>query len=197
VNIAVLLCSLVVTAGFLNATTINYLDSFVASGFLGGTAFTDSLVTITLTGDTAKVFGDAPDIVINTGSFTINVASLGTIANLTDSFELLDSSVGGPAHSGAILFADQTEGLGIIGSNDPAFGSYLLTTSIGPITDSSIIYNSAAAFRTNLGMFIIDSAGPTTFTASLVPESATITLIVFGLGGLAVLRKVNSSFGRA
>jgi hypothetical protein len=59
-----------------------------------------------------------------------------------------------------------------------------LTTSIGPITASSLI-NSGFPFPTSQGAFILTSAGNVTYTAvvgtATVPEPSTVALTLVAL----------------
>jgi len=87
-----------------------------------------------------------------------------------------------------------------LGQADSAFGSYDLTASIGPITDSSRL-DSQASFDTSDGGLLINSAGGATFTATVSsPEPSTMLLCGFGLATVATLKRrvsVLSSGARA
>ena len=65
-----------------------------------------------------------------------------------------------------------------------------MTTSIGPITNTSLI-NSSFLFDTDQGVFEISSAGNATFTATVaasIPEPTHIPFLGLALVGLAVLK---------
>jgi len=82
-------------------------------------------------------------------------------------------------------FADST-GLVILATRNAAFSAYDLTTSIGPVTGTGVI-NSTDTFSTNEGSFSFTSVtGNATFTATVVPEPATVALFGLGLAGLAL-----------
>src|SRR5438093_6933061 len=63
------------------ATPITYSEVVTATGSLGASAFTNALVAITLTGDTANVAGLGT--FLNPGVATVTVSGLGT-ATFTD-----------------------------------------------------------------------------------------------------------------
>src|SRR5581483_4112687 len=101
----------------MRANPITYTISSMVSGTLGASSFTDALVTLTLTGDTANITpGPAPftDVDVNTGAATVNVAGIGT-ASFTDSVVIVDTLsdttiFGVPA----VLFLDNTTGTGLM-----------------------------------------------------------------------------------
>jgi len=73
------------------AGPITYTDMATASGTIGGTPFTNALVTVMLTGNTSNVaFGPVPfnAFLMNPGAATINIAGRGT-ATFTDLVEIL------------------------------------------------------------------------------------------------------------
>src|SRR5689334_278786 len=79
------------------AVPITYTEEFTASGSLGGTAFSDADVTITLVGDTTNVFDDSGVFRNTTGSPTINISGVGT-ATFTDNagvFLIATSAIAG------------------------------------------------------------------------------------------------------
>src|SRR5262249_23112456 len=78
------------------ATPITYQLTGIGSGTIGGSQFTDALVTVTLTGDTSNVTNVAlfpgPDWLVNVGTTTINIAGIG-LANVTDATAMYSSVV--------------------------------------------------------------------------------------------------------
>ena len=180
--------ALLLGAGWANAATITYTESATASGSLGGTAFSGSLITLTFIGNSSNVAGSSGFFTNEVGTIAINIASLGATANLTDVAQIFVNQTFSPPAAG---FADATVGFSILDTFDNAFGTYGLTTAIGPITDTNFI-NSGLGFATNHGTFVINSAGNSTFTASLgsasTPEPATIALLGIALLGVGMLK---------
>src|SRR5664279_603663 len=115
------------------ASTITYTEQAVVSGQLGNNFFNNSLVTLTLVGDTANVTGGSGFFQNIVGTFTVNVASVGT-ATFTDAMEVF-------ANQGAIAagFGDLALGGSVLDTYDAVFGTYDLTTAIGPITNTPFI----------------------------------------------------------
>jgi hypothetical protein len=175
--------------GNVHAGQITYSEMATASGTLGANAFTDALVTVTLTGDSANVVLDPSGLgfVNKIGTFMVKVAGVGT-ATFTDSgLFVFDNPkvVPIPAVAG---FSDLTVGRPILGTVDSAFRSYDLTTApFGPVT-SSLIIAPDATFPTTLGGLNITQAGESTFLAVAtplnVPEPAGATLMGLGVVGL-------------
>jgi hypothetical protein len=175
--------ALLLGAGWANAAAITYTESATASGSLGGAAFNGSLITLTLVGDTSNVTMLGTGFFVNAvGTIAIQIASLGATANLTDPSRVF-------VNQGAVAagFGDNT-GDSILDTFGSVFGSYGLTTAIGPITNNNFI-NSGLGFATDHGSFVINSAGNSTFTASLGSASAPEpgTVLLFGISVLGVV----------
>jgi hypothetical protein len=168
------------------AGPVKYTDMVTASGTLGSSSFNDALVTLTLSGDTANVTGVSGFFSNTVGAFKVTVAGIGT-ATFTDSLEVFDNHLN--AFAG---FEDLTAFADVLDTRDATFVSYDLTTSIGPVTNSSLI-NPGQHFNTTLGQLIFDSAAAdSTFTAvtsSTVPEPAGLTLAGLAVVGLARYRR--------
>ena len=176
-------------AGCASAASINITESATASGHLGSNPFTNSLITLTTTGDTSNVTNPSPGFFELSGiAVSITIASLGTTANLTDAAFVFSSQTFQDAGFEDTTLVAQPD---ILDTVDVAFSTYDLQTSIGPITGSRLI-NAGDSFGTDQGSFVIDSAGDATFTATVgatVPEPATMALFGFGLAGLAALKR--------
>jgi hypothetical protein len=172
-----------------SAQTITITESAMASGSLNGTAYTDSLITLTASGDISNVVTEGPGIFeLPVSGLSIDIASLDAVATLTDAahvFSCQSCTAAGISDNGSDDILDTFAS---------AFSSYSITTSFGPITSAD---NGAADpdvfFDTDDGPFQITSADSTTFTATLgetgtaTPEPAAIALSGLGLAGLAGL----------
>jgi hypothetical protein len=176
VNRSVLVAAVVAMAGVARADQITYTDQAIASGSLGGTTFSDALVTVSFTGDTSNVFDDGGILRNLIGTGTVTVAGIGTVA-FTDSIQAFvnqgDDFVG---------IADTTLGPVSILDTDtnPAWETYDLKSAIGPLSGAPFI-NPGQAFGTASGSFILNSvSGDSTFTAAIggqtVPEPSTLAL---------------------
>lgn len=202
-----------VTIGFATAAhadPITYQISATASGTIGATNFSNALVTLTGTGNTANIvsiFGFAFAAPITT---TVTIQGVGT-ATITDPTEILSTAI--PIDFGAGLFPDvifgridtppaldSLTGIGAIGSN--ALLGYNLATSIGPITASPggigfpqlcgtpghdpCLSTTLGTLRFNSN---IDSGGQGTFTATLQPVPEPTSLFLMGSGVAALVSR--------
>jgi hypothetical protein len=154
-----------------DATQITYTDQGTISGSLGASAFTNALVTVSFTGDTANVTGGLGFWSNSVGTATVTVAGVGT-ATFTDSMFAFDNQsarfAGIASQAGSVLDTDTS----------PLFDTYDLKTAIGPVT-GAVFFRPDLTYGTTLGSLHFASVtGDTTFTATTgvaaVPEPSTI-----------------------
>jgi hypothetical protein len=173
------------------ASSITYTETVTATGTFNDEDFTNALVTISWTGDTAGVSCLAGFCTNQAapGTVLLNVQGFG-MGFFNDAVDVFDNQTFKPL--AAAGFAD---GPSILDTFNAAFASYDLKTAIGPITGGSFI-NSGLIFSTSGGDFSIFSAGDATFTATTgttTPEPGTLALFASGIVGLAGMlrRKIN------
>jgi hypothetical protein len=169
--------------GCAQAATITYTESVSATGSLGGNPFTNALVILTLTADTADVFAQIPGLFFGVSGTLVTLQAGAMTASFTDAvaayvFTVLDT-------------AGLTSGSPMLSLTNAAFTSYALATSLGPVTGPGTITEDEP-FGTSAGDFILNSIGSdVTFTATVVstPEPVAILLMGSGLlGGQAIRR---------
>jgi hypothetical protein len=168
------------------AGSITYTEQGVATGSLGTTPFTNALVTISVTGDTANVFESQmfPTEFTNiTGTAKLTIGGIPGTAMLTSgNVSVFVTQEGSPSVAG---FGDGDFTI-LINSNS-SFATYGLKTSIGPLSGDAFSGSGVAGgFETDHGKFMIASlAGTATFTATAaVPEPASLTLAGIVAAGL-------------
>lgn len=174
--------SLLGGVGYAAAASITYTEQTVGTGRLGADSFTNALVTITFTGDTNNVYSYSPGLYLNSsGTALVTVAGVGT-ASFTDSMAVFDTQ---PEQAFGI--ADLSAQADVLSSQDPAFATYYLRTSLGLVSSTSVGINPEDAFNTTQGEISLTAAGDATATASTVPEPSSFLLLSLGLTGLARL----------
>jgi hypothetical protein len=206
-NFAAVLGTLLLTISVetAHAVPITYTETATISGILGGfldssARFSNALLTLTGTGDTANITNPNPA----TGLFVNSLTSLSfTIAGVgsgtfTDPFEVFARSSGIFA---PVVGFNQANGIGslILGAaNIAAASNYDLSTSIGPITGFGLANvgsgnGNGDFFATTVttvgGGFEISSLGDATFTAvtSAVPEPSTWAMLILGFAGVGFM----------
>jgi len=180
--LAVLLCG----ATQAKAGSITYTVQDTASGTLGASSFTDALVTVSFTGNTANVYGGSGFWQIDLGTASVNIAGTGS-ALFTDAMFVFDNQ-------GAVA-----AGIGdnncigckasVLDTYNSAFGSYDLMSAIGPLS-GGVYFRPDLSYGTDAGLLhFSDAGGTSSFKAVVTPEPATFTLLASLLGMAALGRR--------
>ena len=187
-SIAILVAALFCSVSQVKADSITYSLSTTASGSLGGSSFTNAVVTVTLTGDTANVTAAPPpntSVLFNPGSATVSVSGVGT-GTFTDSIVIVNSFDGSPG----VLFFDNTSQTGVVGQIGSIFSTYDLGGPFGPLSGTGGVASGSSitpTFLTTAGHLTWDigqALGTSTFSAVVAPEPATLTLLGSALMGI-------------
>lgn len=172
---ALLFCVLA-TAG-----SLTYTEQGNLSGSLGGTPFTNALVTFTVAGTPSSIHssGDQFWDVFLGGSATVAIAGIPGTATITNVAEVaawqctsscVDPAAGIGFDSGGVYM--------VLITLNPLFGTYDLTTPIGPLSGDAV--GTAPNLDTDKGLFVIShyDGGTSTFTASTdTPEPGSLGLL--------------------
>ena len=179
--------------GAAQAEPIIFTISAVGSGSLGTNSFSNVSFTITSTADTSQINVISPlfpgILVVTSESATIDISGLGP-ATFTSTFVEFSNQEVGPQWNRTVEVVGITEiSYGdILDVSNAAFDTHDLSTSIGPVSGMTGC-NAGHPFGTTAGNFDPDLL-PTsaTFQAAVqsVPEPATVSLAVLGLGVLLI-----------
>jgi hypothetical protein len=160
---------------------ITYTETVIGSGTFAGTLYTNTLITIIGTGDTANVTQVTPLLYHNSNALvTVTVGSLGR-AVFTDPILTVDNQGSPSAGFGDFILNDA-----VLFSSNPAFATYNLTGPIGPISGTPGVDISAVIPTTLGGFSITSTTGLATFVAT-VPEPSSLVMMHFGLAAVAGL----------
>jgi hypothetical protein len=166
------------------AATITYTDSGIGSGSIGGTAFSNALITLTGVGDTGAVVPFGSQFSNNVFPLTIDIAGIGTATynGGSPAFAFTNHTPGtiGGGFGGSSAF--------VFGTFSANFASYDLSTAFGPESGPGVFQN---LLLTTLGDLVLTSLGETTFTATIEPDATplpgALPLFASGFGALGLL----------
>ena len=172
--------ALVAMAGMAQAAPMVYTFEVNASGQLNGQGFTNTAVTVMLTGEASVEYRPCSFCYLVLADTTlIEVAGLGS-----DSFLHPIVTVSGTPEGGLLGFGEPVSDYGIFFIQHPSALSYFLQTPHGPVSGVAV-GNPGIAFATLSGgsftFDAFDSLGTFTAVAAQVPEPATWALLLVGL----------------
>jgi len=191
-NLSVALLAAIISVLFVanaKAIPITYTETATISGSLNGVSFANKLLTLTGTGDTAAVAPHSSFMftgLINPVTATFSVAGTGS-GSLTGSYDVFVNQT-----AEAVGFTTDNITKDLLNIFGPAaFGSYALSTSIGPITDDAE-WSSGVSFPSTAGALIIQTVlnEEGTFAAAVggvVPLPGALPLFITGLAMLGLL----------
>lgn len=182
-KLQIVLCAL--AAGAAIASPITYTLSTSAGGTIGSTPFSDNNIMFTQVSDTATAGNcfSVDTCSVASTSNTVTIQGIGTFT-ITDSTRFYDN----PGLS-AIGFIDNATTLLL--ENDPAFVTYAMVTSLGPLFDTAGT-DSASGVNTTGGLLSftgnsLDATFQAVTGSSSAPEPGSLGLMLAGalaLGGL-------------
>lgn len=161
------------------AAPITYTFSATGSGNLGAQSFSNSFFQLTAMADTSGIYSPTQGVfAVNDSVASVFISGLGTamfsIGTINvDNQNLSRTGFSDPVRHVAILFVD-----------NPAFATYDLSTSIGPLSGPPS-FNRGVGFGTSMGLFSLTDVSTTTFQATLVPEPCALG--IWSLGAVVLI----------
>jgi hypothetical protein len=192
-----LACAVVAASPAARAAPIVYTVSDFLRLTIGASSQMVGTLTLSQTADTSTVTTPASGVFVNPGTVTFSfnggVSGIFT-GTFTDPMEASDNQ-----NTGQAGFVDTTLVQTVLETNNPTsgtqFNTYDLTTLLGPVSGRALV-GFGVGFPTTAGTLTLDSSPQdinlSTFTASVVSEPATLTLLAAGLLSLAPLRRRRS-----
>jgi hypothetical protein len=165
---------------------LTYSESFTGSGTFDGTAFSNQSVAISITADTADITstGQSPNIWLLQGPLTVSVNGLGSTLFTSTGGVVVNNGQGG-VFAGELGLSTDPNATAFFGIFNPAFQTYDVSTSFGPVTDAGTFGTGGS---TSMGSLSLSSFGAVTFdvTGAVTATPEPVTLLSTGIG-LALL----------
>ena len=172
-----------------SADMVTIETTVVASGSLGGSSYTNELVTITGVGDTDDITSDGTVHLLSFGlQTTVEIDGLGS-GLFTDSVQAVVNN-----NSELAGFGNSSIATGLLFVNAPIFETYDLLSGLGPVSGEAIPV-FGIGHETDAGAFRINSVfGDATFSVQIdnVPEPSS-SLAIVAVGFLTLIRRSRNS----
>lgn len=188
---AALSLAIICLAGFASpahANSITVTETATATGSLDGQSFTNAMLTLTMTGNTASVFnvGGYASVLIDPA--TVSISGVGS-EPFTDTIETVVNQNNEDAG-----FGDAVSNLAILFTANSVFATDTLTNLTGPVSGTALI-NAGDTFNVLGGTLVLTGASNATFSVVLggtstptpTPEPSSLLLLASGVIGLALM----------
>jgi hypothetical protein len=167
----------------LSATPITYTITALASGTVGGTPFTNQLISLTQTTDTTLVTLFSPGIFVSPATTTsLSVPGFGT-GSFTNAGRFFVNQNNGPG----VGYNDSVKN-DLLDDINPVYGGYDLKSAIGPVFGTSVLVTGGfTSVPTSLGLVTVNSVNSAggSFTATTTPEPGTWASLAISMAALA------------